>query len=89
MSTFDVTLILIFAFAIGSLVFIFLNDPVFILKSFLRGLKDSTSLKVRIVSLPIWGPFYITDKIFKLKNVIAKDIKQSRITTDQNNRMCL
>ncbi len=67
MSTFDVTLILIFAFAIGSLVFVFLNDPVFILKSFLRGLKDSTSLKVRIVSLPIWGPFYITDKIFKLK----------------------
>ncbi len=67
MSTFDVTLILIFAFAIGSLVFVFLKDPVFILKSFLRGLKDSTSLNVRIVSLPIWGPFYIIDKIFNLK----------------------
>jgi hypothetical protein len=46
-------------------VFLFLKNPFRIIKELLIMMKESY-ITVRIGLLPIWGPFYLVDRIFKL-----------------------
>ncbi len=69
---FETTIIGIFIIGIGFLLYLILRDPIFMFKSFLRGLKADSNWRLKILFFPIWGPTWLIDKIFGLKLYIKE-----------------
>jgi len=77
MDTFGIIIFVIIISLIGWLIFIFLKDPILMLKSFLRGLKTG-NIRLAILTFPIWGFFWIIDKILDL-GIFIKNIEEASI----------
>jgi hypothetical protein len=75
MKPLEILIYIIFLIGIGIVLIIILRDPIFILKTFLRGLKPN-DWRLKILLFPLWGPIWLIDKIFKLELYI-KDFKQA------------
>lgn len=66
MDTFELIIAFLFLTGIGIIIYIFLRDPVLMIKSLLRGLKVDNSWRYLIVLFPIWGPIWFIDRLFGL-----------------------
>lgn len=79
---------------IGSVAYIFyliLREPILLLKSLIRGLKDVSS-PMQILLVFIWGPIWIIDKIFGLKIFINETEEASvkfEIQKDDYTKYCI
>lgn len=67
MNTTEIIISFIFAFGIGSILYLILRDPVLMFKSLLRGLKFDRDFTLKIAFSPIWAPIWLIDKLFNLK----------------------
>jgi hypothetical protein len=65
MSLFEVVIFGIIIFLIGWAIITFLKDPILMFKSFLRYLKTGT-ISLTILTFPVWGIFWIIDRVFIL-----------------------
>jgi hypothetical protein len=65
MSVFEIIILVIIISLIGWAIMTFLKDPILIFKSFLRYLK-SGSYRLSIITFPVWGLFWIIDRVFIL-----------------------
>ena len=72
MDIFDLIISVILIIGIGLALYLIFRDPIYMFKSFLRGLKTHPNLAAQIVFLPIWLPAWIIDKIFGLKLFIKE-----------------
>jgi len=72
MDIFEIVILLIITLGIGFLLYLILRDPIFMFKSFLRGLKADGNWRLKILFFPIWGPIWLIDKIFGLKLYIKE-----------------
>ncbi len=72
MYTFDLIISIIFIIGIGLVLYLILRDPVYMFKTFLRGLKSHPNWAVKIVFSPIWLPAWLIDRIFGLKLFIEE-----------------
>jgi hypothetical protein len=68
----QIIFVIFFWIGIGLLIYLIFRNPVYILKGFLRGLKDHWNPFVILASSIIWGPIWVIDKIFRLKIFIAE-----------------
>ena len=78
MDIFDLIISIIFIFGIGLVLYLILRDPIYMLKSFLRGLKSHPNWVAKIIFSPIWVPACIIDRIFGLKLFIKEFEDASR-----------
>lgn len=72
MKIFEIIILLILVAGIGFLLYLILRDPIFMFKSFLRGLKADGNFRLKILFFPIWGPVWLIDKMFRLKLYIKE-----------------
>lgn len=78
MDNFDLIISTIIVIGIGLVLYLILRDPIYMFKSFLRGLKSHPNLAAQIIFIPIWLPAWIIDKIFGLKLFIKEFEDASR-----------
>lgn len=76
MDTSEIIIALILVLGIGYVLYLILQDPVLLLKSFLRGLKNDNNWKTLIIFFPIWGPIWLVDRAFGLK-IYIKDFEEA------------
>jgi hypothetical protein len=76
MDTFEIIIALTLVLGIGYVLYLILQDPVLLLKSLLRGLKNNDNWKTLIVFFPIWGPIWLVDRVFNLK-IYIKNIEEA------------
>ena len=76
MNTFEIIITLTFVLGIGYISYLIVKDPVLLLKSLLRGLKNNDNWKTLILFFPIWGPIWVLDRLFGLK-IYIKDIEEA------------
>ncbi len=62
--------------------YLIFRDPINMFKSFLRYLKDY-NVRLKIVSSPLWGVFWMLDKQFSL-NIFYEDIEETSIKSAIN-----
>lgn len=72
MKTAEIIIISVFILGIGWIVYLVFRDPIYMFKTFLRGLKSFRAGRLAIVFIPIWGPFWLIDKLFGFKIFIDK-----------------
>ncbi|WP_461630702.1 hypothetical protein [Labilibaculum euxinus] len=72
MDTFSLIISIILIAGFGLILYLVLRDPIYLFKTFLRGLKSHPNWIVKIIFSPIWLPFWLIDKIFRLKIFIKK-----------------
>ncbi len=72
MNTFDLIISIIFIVGIGLVLYLILRDPIYMFKSFLRGLKSHPNWVAKIIFSPIWLPALLIDRIFGLKLFIKE-----------------
>ena len=65
MSPFEIVILVIIIFLIGWAIITFLKDPILMFKSFLRYLKTGR-IGLSILTFPVWGLFWIIDRVFIL-----------------------
>ena len=75
MDVFGTIIFIIIIALIGWAIITFLKDPILMLKSFLRGLKGG-SIRLAILSFPIWGFFWLIDKALNL-GIFIKTIEEA------------
>ena len=78
MDTFELTILIVFVFGFAVILYLILRDPIYMFKSFLRGLKSDGNWKAKILFSPIWLPIWIIDKIFGFKLYIKEFEDASR-----------
>ena len=76
MDTFEIIIILIFIIGIGFILYLILRDPILMFKSLLLGLKSDGNWRLKILFSPIWIPFWLIDRLFKLK-LFIKDFEDA------------
>jgi len=74
MDIFGTIIFVVIIALIGWAIFIFLKDPILMLKSFLRGLKGG-NIRLAILTFPIWGFFWLIDKALNL-GIFIKTIEE-------------
>ena len=72
MDIFELIIIGFFVIGIGFMLYLIFRDPIFMFKSFLRGLKADNNWRLKILFFPIWAPIWLIDKIFGLKLYIKE-----------------
>ena len=76
MDSFESIITLILILGIGYILYLILQDPVSVIKSLLRGLKNNDNWGTLIVFFPIWGPIWIIDRVLGL-NIYIKDFEDA------------